>query len=65
MKNFKDFRSKKEKPTFSKRVDGISLEVFKNNGRFEAYVDGDMLDSYKSQNDAVKAAQSFIKQYKD
>lgn len=65
MKNFKDFRSKKEKPTFSKKVDGFSLEVFKNNGRFEAYIDGDMLDSYKSQSDAVKAAQSFIKQYRD
>lgn len=65
MKNFKDFRSKKEKPSYSKTVEGFSLEIFKNNGRYEAYIDGDMLDSYKSQNDAMKAAQSFIKQYKD
>jgi len=65
MKNFKDFRSKKEKPSYSKNVEGFSLEIFKNNGRYEAYIDGDMLDSYKSQNDAMKAAQSFIKQYKD
>lgn len=65
MKNFKDFRDKKERPVYSKRVDGITVEVFKNSGRFEAFVDGDMLDSYKSQNDAVRAASSFVKQYKD
>jgi hypothetical protein len=65
MKKFNDVRIKKEKPVFSKRVDGFSVEVRKNSGRFEAYVDNDLLDSFKSQNDAVKAASEFIKQYRD
>jgi len=65
MKKFKDVRTKKEKPVYSKQVDGFSVEVRKNSGRFEAYVDSDLLDSFKSQDDAVKAASEFIKQYRD
>jgi len=65
MKKFKDVRTKKEKPVYSKQVNGFSVEVRKNSGRFEAYVDSDLLDSFKSQNDAVKAASEFIKQYRD
>jgi len=65
MKTFRDVRNKKEKPVYSKKVDGFQVEVRKNSGRFEAYVDGDMLDDFKSQNDAVKAATEFIKQYRD
>jgi len=65
MKTFRDVRTKKEKPVYAKKVDGFQVEVRKNSGRFEAYVDGDMLDDFKSQNDAVKAATEFIKQYRD
>jgi len=65
MKSFRDVRTKKEKPVYSKKIDGFQIEVRKSSGRFEAYVDGDMLDDFKSQNDAVKAATEFIKQYRD
>lgn len=65
MKSFRDVRNKKEKPVYSKKVNGFQIEIRKSSGNFEAYVDGDMLDSFKSQNDAVKAATEFIKQYRD
>lgn len=65
MKSFHEVRSKKEKPIYSKKINGFRVEVRKNSGNFEAYVDGDMLDGFRSQSDAVKAATEFIKQYKD
>jgi len=65
MKTFRDVRNKKEKPVYSKQVNGFQIEVRKNFGKFEAYVDGDLLDSFNNQNDAVKAATEFIKQYRD
>jgi hypothetical protein len=65
MKKFNDVRTRKEKPVYSKQVGGFSVQVRKNSGRYDAYVDNDLLDSFKSQNDAVKAASEFIKQYRD
>ena len=65
MKTFREVRNKKDKPVYSKKMNGFQVEIRKNSGSFEAYVDGDMLDSFKSQNDAVKAATEFIKQYRD
>jgi hypothetical protein len=45
------------------KVDRIQVMIHKDKGKFVAYVDGDKLDSYKSQREAEKAATTFVKQF--
>lgn len=45
------------------KVDKIQVMVHKDKGKFVAYVDGDKLDTYRSQSEAEKAATQFVKQY--
>lgn len=63
MKRFNNFQ-KKNKPISSKLVEGFRIEIEKNDGEYQAYIDGDMLDSYRSKAEAEKAAMQFVKQYK-
>jgi|TARA_Y100000389_G_C17302076_1_gene433482 hypothetical protein len=39
----------------------IPYEVWKGSKGYTAYVDGDMLDTFKSEKDAVKGAQAILK----
>lgn len=45
------------------KVDRIAVMIHKDKGKFVAYVDGDKLDSYRSQKEAEKAATQFVKQF--
>ena len=68
MKTFSQIREAKKMPAgqhvFDKKINGIAVMIHKNNGMYDTFVDGDKLDSYKTQREAEKMAKEFIKQYK-
>ena len=43
------------------RGKNVPVEVYQDRKGFTAYVDGDMLDAFKSKNDAVKGAEAILK----
>ena len=45
----------------NKKLGRIQIMIYKERNGFVAYIDGDRLDSYKSKNEAEKAATQFIK----
>lgn len=45
----------------NKKLGRIQVMVYKERNGFVAYIDGDRLDSYKTKNDAEKAATQFVK----
>ena len=47
----------------NKRIGKIKVEVYKEPSGFVAYVDGDRLDRYRNEKEAMKAAEEFIKAY--
>ena len=57
-------RKPEGKPLVDKRVGRIKIKVHKERNGYVAYVDGDRLDSYRSKNEAEKAATEFVKAYK-
>lgn len=46
------------------RGNKIKIEIRKDMGKFTVYIDGDVLDAYRNQKEAEKAAKTFLKQYK-
>jgi len=48
----------------NKKQGRIQIQVYKERNGFVTYVDGDRLDSYRSRQEAEKAAKEFIKAYK-
>ena len=42
----------------------VPVKITKEKNDFVVYIDGDRLDSYKSQKEAEKMAKEFVKQYK-
>ena len=48
----------------NKRVGRVKIMVHKERNGFVAYVDGDRLDSYRSKDEAEKAATEFVKALK-
>jgi len=57
-------RKPEGKPLVDKRVGRIKIKVHKERNGYVAYVDGDRLDSYRSKNEAEKAATEFVMAYK-
>lgn len=47
----------------NKRFGKIKVEVYKEPSGFVVYVDGDRLDRYRNEKEALKAAEEFIKAY--
>ena len=47
----------------NKRIGKIKVEVYKEPSGFVAYVDGDRLDRYKNEKEAMKEDKEFIKAY--
>jgi hypothetical protein len=45
----------------NKKLGRIQVMVYKERNGFVAYIDGDRLDTYKTKNEAEKAATQFIK----
>ena len=69
MKTFKHLREKLGRhPTgemvFNKKIDKIPVMIHKEKSGFVVYLDGDKLDSYKTQREAEKMAKEFVKTYK-
>ena len=57
-------RKPEGKPLIDKRVGRVKIKVHKERNGYVAYVDGDRLDSYRSKNEAEKAATEFVKALK-
>tara|TARA_Y100000114_G_scaffold59921_1_gene54928 strand:- start:116 stop:328 length:213 start_codon:yes stop_codon:yes gene_type:complete len=69
MKTFNDLRELTgRKPEgqllVNKKMGRIQIQVYKERNGFVTYIDGDRLDSYRSKQEAEKAAKEFIKAYK-
>ena len=69
MKTFNDLRELTgRKPEgqllVNKKMGRIQVQVYKERNGFVTYIDGDRLDSYRSKQEAEKAAKEFIKAYK-
>ena len=47
-----------------KKIKGVQIMIHKHKGKFDAFVDGDKLDSYRTQREAEKAAETFVTQFK-
>lgn len=69
MKTFKEIREAKSKGkmpagdhVFDKKVNNHSVMVHKDNKGFTVYIDGDKLDTYKSQKEAEKMGVEFAKE---
>lgn len=63
MKSFKTLKASLEEAKKMK-VKGITIEIVKVKNKFQAKVDGDLLDTYASEKEAEKMAKEFVKQYK-
>lgn len=65
MKYFTELRNKMPPGEHVKgfKVDRVSVMIHKDKGKFVAYVDGDKLDTYRTQREAEKAASQFVKEF--
>ena len=67
MKRFAQIREAKKMPkgdhVFSKRVNKKTVMVHKDNKGFSVYIDGDMLDTYRTQAEAEKMGMAFAKEF--
>ena len=63
MKSFKTLKASLEEAKKMK-VKGVTIEIVKVKNKFQAKVDGDLLDTYASEKEAEKMAKEFVKQYK-
>lgn len=62
MKTFNDFKnSLVEKTT---KIDGIKVDIKKVGRKFQVKIDGDVLDTYDNEKEAMKMAKEFIKQFR-
>ena len=68
MKDFKTIREAVKKTdgktVFDKKMDRIPVKIVQGKKGFDLYVDGDLLDTFKSQSEAEKTAKTVIKELK-
>jgi hypothetical protein len=67
MKTFRDIREAKKPQgdvVFDKKIDKVPVKITKTSKGFTVYIDGDMLDTFKSQKEAENTAQTVIKELK-
>lgn len=66
MKAFKQIREKKKMPpgehVFSKKVNKHTVMIHKDNKGFVVYIDGEKLDTYRTQKEAEKMGTTFAKE---
>lgn len=64
MKSFTEIR--KKVPTgevvFDKKIKRMPVKIVKEKGKFTAYIDGDRLDTYRSEQDAKRGIDFAIKE---
>ena len=61
MKNFRDFREAKDKVVFNKKMSGYPVVVTKTAKGFHLSIDGDSVDTFKSQKEAESTAKQVLK----
>ena len=67
MKTFQDIREAtkpKGKVVFNKKIDKVPVKITQDTKGFSLYIDGDLLDTFKSQSEAEKTAQTVVKELK-
>ena len=64
MKTFAELRNRKPEGTrvWSGKIKRIKSEIYKDRKGFTAYVDGDKLDTFRSERDAKKSIETAIKE---
>jgi hypothetical protein len=62
MKSFKEIREAKSPPVFKKKMGKYPVEIVKDSKGFVAYIDGDKLDTFRSEGDAKKAITAALKE---
>ena len=66
MKSFKNIREAKSMPVgdhvFSKKINKHTVMIHKDKKGFSVYIDGDKLDTYRSQKEAEKMGLAFAKE---
>lgn len=65
MKTFQQIREAKApkgEVVFDKKIKKVPVKIVKDKKGFTAYVDGDMLDTFRNQKEAQKAAETIIKE---
>lgn len=65
MKTFKQIREavkSKGEVVFDKKMDKVPVKITKDDKGYTLYIDGDMLDTFKTQKEAEKTAQTVIKE---
>lgn len=63
MVNFKQIREA-TKIVFNKKIDRVPVKITKDTKGFTLFIDGDRLDTFKSQSEAEKTAKTVIKELK-
>jgi hypothetical protein len=68
LKKFKDLvdslQEAKADITKSFKIKGVKVDIHKHKGQFEVQIDGDILDTYKTEKEAEMMAKQFVNQYK-
>lgn len=64
MKSFKEIRDQKTKSTETMKIQGVDVKISKSPSGYVVHIDGDKFDTFRSENQAVKAATAMIKQLK-
>ena len=61
MTTFKELREAKGNIVYKKKHGKYPVEIKKENGKFIAYIDGDKLDVFRSEKDAIQGIETMIK----
>lgn len=61
MKNFKQLKKSLYEAKKIK-VGKVNIEIKKIGSKYQAVIDGDLLDTYSSEKEAIKMAKEFVKQ---
>ena len=62
MKTFKELRESKGQSVYKKKHGKYPVEIKKEGSKFVAYIDGDKLDTFRSEKDAKKGIELMIKE---
>ena len=62
MKSFAEIRENKGSTVYKKKHGKYPVEIKKEGNKFVAFIDGDKLDSYRSEKDAKKGIELMIKE---
>jgi uncharacterized protein YegP (UPF0339 family) len=62
MKSFKEIRKSKGSSVYKKKHGKYPVEIKKEGSKYVAYIDGDKLDSYRSERDAKKGIDMMLKE---